>query len=118
MTLQPVVTAPPTRRLNGRTLAVALFYGAVTAWTVAGTSGLLQAMQARAEGDHGSSWLLYGAFILQTPCTMAFLVGSSFVLPPPRGKRFLRWSLIAWPTVAALQIYFWYVINSLSGGGS
>jgi hypothetical protein len=117
MTLQPVVTVPPKRRLDARAVAVALFFGAVTVWTIAGPCGLLQALHEQAEASGGSGWLQLGAFVVQSPCALAFAVGSVFVLPPPAGKRFLRWGLIAWAAVAALQIYMWSVITSLPGGG-
>jgi len=115
--MQPVVTGPPTRRLSGRTVAVVLFYAAVTVWTVVGPSGLLQAMEEHAANAYGSGWFMYGAFLMQSPCTLGFLVGTMAVLPPPRGKRFLRWGLIVWVAVAALQIHLWHLITSLPGGG-
>jgi hypothetical protein len=116
MTLQPVVMVPQFRR-NARAVAVALFYCAVTLWAVAGPGGLRAALETQAEGSYGSGWLLLAAFVAQSPCTLVFLAGSALVLPPPAGKRFLRWSLICWVAVAALQIFMWSVITSLPGGG-
>lgn len=117
MTLPPAVMGPPTPRLSGRTVAVVLFYAAVTVWTVVGPGGLLGAMQEHAADAYGSGWFQLAAFIAQTPCTLTFLVGTMAVLPPPAGKRFLRWGLLVWVAVAALQVHLWHLVTSLPGGG-